>query len=83
MRFHGLAKVWWLEGTGDQRREYQNLDTYFNDVIVLAHANGDDSELTEGDYRYPFQYSLPSNLPCSVERVGAYIRYSVKAIIDR
>ncbi|XP_075246324.1 arrestin domain-containing protein 3-like isoform X2 [Convolutriloba macropyga] len=86
VKLHGLAKVWWLEGTGDQRREYQNLDTYFHDVIVLSHAETDEDAsevLPEGNHSYLFQYALPTNLPCSVERVGAYIRYSVKAIIDR
>jgi len=83
VKLHGLAKVWWLEGTGDQRREYQNLDTYFHDVIVLLQAEGDDTQLREGHHSYLFQFPLPTNLPCSVERVGAYIRYSVKAIIDR
>ncbi|XP_063716054.1 arrestin domain-containing protein 17-like isoform X2 [Symsagittifera roscoffensis] len=84
VRFHGLAKVWWLEGTGDQRREYQNLDTYFHDVLVLKQATeSEHDELCEGDHVFEFQYCLPPNLPCSVERVGAYIRYSVKAIMDR
>lgn len=36
-----------------------------------------------GFHKYPFTFSLPSNIPCSFEHVNGHIRYTTKAVIDR
>lgn len=36
-----------------------------------------------GFHKYPFNFSLPYNIPCSLEHLNGHIRYTTKAIIDR
>ena len=39
--------------------------------------------LPAGRYTYPFQCQLPANIPCSFEGDLGYVRYWVKATIEK
>ncbi|KMQ96436.1 arrestin domain-containing protein 3 [Lasius niger] len=39
--------------------------------------------MPEGFHKYPFNFSLPYNIPCSFEHANGHIRYTAKAVIDR
>jgi len=39
--------------------------------------------ISAGSNRYPFRIQIPHNIPCSFEHTYGYIRYTIKAIIDR
>jgi len=36
-----------------------------------------------GSYKYPFSFTLPSNVPSSFEGYYGYVRYTAKATMDR
>lgn len=36
-----------------------------------------------GFHKYPFNFLLPHNIPCSFEHTHGHIRYTTKAVIDR
>ena len=44
---------------------------------------GDNPVLAAGQYIYPFQFQLPNNLPSSYEAGIGYVRYRLKATIDK
>lgn len=45
----------------------------------------DNSQITilPGHHEYPFSFQLPHSIPSSFEHSYGYIRYTVKAVIDR
>jgi len=36
-----------------------------------------------GSYKYPFSFTLPTNVPSSFEGQQGYVRYTAKATMDR
>ena len=44
---------------------------------------GPQIELSPGNHKYSFSYTLPQNLPSSFESTYGHIRYTIKATIDR
>ena len=69
----------------DYDKIISNAEWRFENQNMPLFAEKEDSmaEFGAGEYEFKFQYRLPNNLPCSVERVGAYTRYSIKTVIDR
>lgn len=43
----------------------------------------DGTNIPEGKYSYPFQFTLPLDIPSSLEGSHYNIRYSIKATVDR
>ena len=72
-------------GSGKNRstRVYSAKETYLNTTVIFANKppNGD-LYLEVGEYAYPFQIVLPSNLPTSFEHTYGKVRYSIYGTID-
>ncbi|XP_076380768.1 arrestin domain-containing protein 2 [Megalopta genalis] len=64
---------------------YRASQQYFSIRGEILEPRGPDSRivLPEGCQQYQFQFQLPSNIPSSFEHRHGYVRYTVKAIIDR
>ena len=52
-----------------------------NELINFAGQVG--HKIPYGHNEYTFSFRLPNNIPCSFEHTNGYIRYTVKAVIDR
>ncbi|KAL6437103.1 hypothetical protein ACFW04_005004 [Cataglyphis niger] len=88
----GEANVSWkrsriVNNSRGNRTEVDHLrasEQYFNLTYYLfANTTGDQVRMPEGFHKYPFNFSLPYNIPCSFEHANGHIRYTTKAIIDR
>ncbi|EZA61081.1 arrestin domain-containing protein 2 [Ooceraea biroi] len=63
---------------------YAGRETYFHVTYpVLAKSKDGMAYIPAGLNRYPFHIQIPLNIPCSFEHKYGYIRYTIKAIIDR
>ncbi|XP_059470817.1 arrestin domain-containing protein 17-like isoform X2 [Neocloeon triangulifer] len=64
---------------------HQAFEEYFNTKFhVLGSKNSSEELILEpGNYTYPFYCTLPANLPSSFEGDFGFIRYSLKAEVDR
>ncbi|XP_011267384.3 arrestin domain-containing protein 17 isoform X1 [Camponotus floridanus] len=67
---------------------FRASEHYFNLTYYLfGNTTGSSSDgevrMPAGFHKYPFTFSLPSNIPCSFEHVNGHIRYTTKAVIDR
>uniref|UniRef100_A0A1B6CJ57 Arrestin C-terminal-like domain-containing protein n=1 Tax=Clastoptera arizonana TaxID=38151 RepID=A0A1B6CJ57_9HEMI len=92
IKFQGIAKVSWSEtdsvrqNDGNTRNEtvtYTAEEEYFSNKYNLAGGGNSELELPAGDLVYPFSTSLPPLLPSSFEGEHGYVRYTVKATLDR
>ncbi|KAK7476142.1 hypothetical protein BaRGS_00032635 [Batillaria attramentaria] len=87
LEFYGHSYLHWSEGSDKHRRHYSARETYFKSVVLiygkLPKDGSQEEEFTVGTHTFPFQYQLPPVLACSFEGDIGYVRYSVKAIIDR
>jgi hypothetical protein len=89
VKFHGFSHVRWSEqhGHGKHRHTvvYESWDTYFN-VIATVHGNARGSKdkfiLEPGAYAWPFQFSLPLNMPPSWEAQYGRNRYLIAPYVD-
>lgn len=91
LQFLGSARVHWTEthstGSGKTRRtetrHYSATETYFNFEILLFGPGTGSTILQAGHYTFPFTHTLPQNLPSSFESGIGYVRYQLKAKIDK
>ncbi|CAD6242599.1 GSCOCG00009532001-RA-CDS [Cotesia congregata] len=93
VKVKGEANVCWatdrqeLNNEGKYDNETQTVtghEEYFNmEYYLLGSPSGSEIELPIGEHSYPFQCPLPPNLPSSFEHDHGYVRYTVKASIDR
>ncbi|CAO4366123.1 unnamed protein product [Caenorhabditis nigoni] len=65
------------------RVNYSANVSYLQSTALLWTSQDGSNELPAGKYEWPFSYILPSNIPPSFEGKYGYIRYSVKAEVDR
>ena len=74
-------------GSGDNRDRrtirYKNEERYLDIQQNLYGYNGDSIELQMGSYEFPFNFTLPQNIPSSFEGPHGGVRYYVKVTIDR
>nr|CAG4641027.1 EOG090X09LQ [Eulimnadia texana] len=88
VKCEGKSEVEWSEssrGTGnDNRREiYRSSEQYFTQKIHIKGDESQNNEIEAGEYRFPFQFLLPLQLPPSFEGIHGNVRYIVKAKMDR
>lgn len=91
----GQGYVHWtnqkLRGPGEPRfkdtQHHSASEEYFeNTLILFGHGNAEKPDkcyLPAGKYTYPFQCQLPARIPCSFEGEHGYVRYWVKAAIEK
>ncbi|XP_072045131.1 arrestin domain-containing protein 3-like [Amphiura filiformis] len=93
LAFKGKAKTKWSEreGSGDNRRtvNYYLKEKYFQEKLIIAgkdkrHNVREIVQLDAGEHRFPFRFYIPAApLPYAFEGLHGYIRYYVKAKIER
>ncbi|XP_063233011.1 arrestin domain-containing protein 3-like [Bacillus rossius redtenbacheri] len=92
IRFKGEAEVKWQasesrkndDGTSSNVTvEYTGQEQYFENKFNLLGGGTGETIIPEGENTYPFVTHLPPNLPPSFEGEFGFIRYTVKAILDR
>lgn len=87
MEFEGKAYCHWTEeeGTGDDKRtvSYSGKEHFFEYKLWLVGSGASKFAHGPGRIGYPFQFTLPASLPSSFESRIGYIRYELKAKIDR
>ena len=98
MTIKGESKVWWSRQSGSSSSSYRSEESYVNERVFVLGGDGESKyfffylpvldgttelEISAGDYEYPFQFQLPTDIPSSF--VGRYgkIVYSVTAVVDR
>ncbi|CAG2057104.1 unnamed protein product, partial [Timema podura] len=90
IHFKGEAYVKWDESESRKNDdgtesnitvERTGQEQYFENKYNLVGAG--EMTLQQGDHVYPFTTHLPPNLPSSFEGEYGYIRYTVKATLDR
>ncbi|KAK3097174.1 hypothetical protein FSP39_007115 [Pinctada imbricata] len=89
----GKAFVHWtnqnMRGPGSPRykvvRHYSANEEYFDFVCTVLKSEEHNKRiiLPPGKYSYPFQFQLPPNLPSSFEGQYGYVRYWVKATVEK
>ncbi|XP_047003362.1 arrestin domain-containing protein 17 [Schistocerca americana] len=91
IQFKGEAYVKWDEmktrktNEGNTTREtivYTAQENYFENKFNLVGGSGE-MIIEPGEKIYPFSTHLPPNLPSSFEAEFGYVRYTVKAVLDR
>ncbi|CAD1470839.1 unnamed protein product, partial [Heterotrigona itama] len=82
----GKAHVHWDENilsTQNKQRTlyYTSSEKYFQLICnIIADSR---VKLPRGHNQYPFSFQLPYTIPSSFEHKNGYIRYTIKAVIDR
>ncbi|RLU22498.1 hypothetical protein DMN91_004776 [Ooceraea biroi] len=62
----------------------RRAEDFFREFYVMSSLISDGmAYIPAGLNRYPFHIQIPLNIPCSFEHKYGYIRYTIKAIIDR
>ena len=81
----GGAHVHWSEshGSGDSRT-YRNSVTYVKEKnLVWSKENSPSGELTVGEHVFPFQFTLPQNIPPSFKTVSGQVAYEITARLSQ
>ncbi|KAL7295316.1 arrestin domain-containing protein 17-like [Trichogramma pretiosum] len=87
----GESKVHWTKHrqikssahAGD-REHFKGEERYYTVASRLLYSeDAETTTLEVGNHIYYFSFQLPKNLPCSFEHRTGYVRYTIKAIIDR
>ncbi|XP_024944792.1 arrestin domain-containing protein 17 [Cephus cinctus] len=82
IRYKGEGNVRWKhEGSGTHT--CKATESYLRERSYIYGNGEDESEIPEGNHVFPFNWNLPSNIPCSFESFYGKIRYSIKAVVDR
>jgi len=80
----GKSRVYWSEsemkGRTTEIIHYQACENYCQQQAQLS---GDVGEVEPAEYEYKFQFQLAQQLPTSFEGVYGYVRYHVRARLDR
>ncbi|XP_059470670.1 arrestin domain-containing protein 17-like isoform X2 [Neocloeon triangulifer] len=64
------------------KRGYHASEDYINDHFAIF-GWGNKGTLEPGEYSFPFSYTLPMNLPSTLEAEFGYVRYTLTAVLDR
>ncbi|XP_029160939.1 arrestin domain-containing protein 17 [Nylanderia fulva] len=93
VKIKGEANTCWttdkqeMDERGQYRDETQTVtghEEYFETkYYLIGSASGGEIEIQSGEHKFPFTCSLPINLPSSFESDFGYVRYIVKATLDR
>ncbi|XP_068972904.1 arrestin domain-containing protein 2-like isoform X4 [Bombus flavifrons] len=84
----GISYVHWSESNsldGSKSRTYSKSEEYYHFKYNIFGTQDCQAEhkIPHGHNEYKFRFRLPNDIPCSFEHTNGYIRYTVKAVIDR
>lgn len=72
-----------MEENNDYTYTYSGRESLIRSEIVFVAKQGENDLFIEpGEHKYPFNITLPTHLPTSLEHVYGTIRYLIKATID-
>ncbi|XP_069691681.1 arrestin domain-containing protein 17-like isoform X1 [Periplaneta americana] len=91
IKFKGEAECHWSETRTVRRNgrnhthtvHYRGHELYFDNRVKLFGGSGDTETLPPGEHSFQFSMILPIHLPSSFEGSHGFVRYTVKAILDR
>lgn len=90
LKFRGEAQVSWTEQesrrsdngeTENYSVKYDAEEEYFENKMTLV-GGGGESKLEEGEQVYPFNISLPHQLPSTFNGEHGHVRYTAKVKVD-
>lgn len=79
----GVAKVSWTEKHGKTSHTYSASEEYFRQTLTIWSGADMDETFPAGEYRFPFAFQIPKDIPSSFESITGKVRYQVKAVADR
>ena len=84
----GISYVHWTESDSlndSKTQTYSNSEEYYHFKYNIFGVQDCQvgHKIPYGHNEYTFSFRLPNNIPCSFEHTNGYIRYTVKAVIDR
>jgi hypothetical protein len=79
VEFRGRASYVMSDGSGT----YTDCEKYFEKYLKVFGGRGYTEVLQSGEHYFQFSMILPNNLPSSFEGKYGYVRYRVKATLDR
>ncbi|XP_076662134.1 arrestin domain-containing protein 17 isoform X2 [Halictus rubicundus] len=80
LKYKGEAQVYFTDRSAGIRRKFSAFENYLHVETYLAGDGKEKSTITDGVY--PFNLTLPENLPCSFEGRYGRVRYSIRALLD-
>ncbi|GFG28507.1 hypothetical protein Cfor_03631 [Coptotermes formosanus] len=91
VKFKGEAECSWTERRTVHRNgksetvstHYRGYEMYFENSAKVFAGTGVTEVLPAGEHSFPFSMMLPIHLPSSFEGEYGYVRYTVKATLDR
>ncbi|KAL0271757.1 UNVERIFIED_CONTAM: hypothetical protein PYX00_008753 [Menopon gallinae] len=63
-------------------KERNENEIYFDDILPVYVASGENCCFSKGVHQYPIEYQLPCSLPSSLESPQGHVRYSLKVVTD-
>nr|XP_033186624.1 arrestin domain-containing protein 2-like [Bombus vancouverensis nearcticus] len=84
----GISYVHWSESDlldNSKSQTYSNSEEYYHFKYNIFGTQDCQAghKIPYGHNEYTFSFRLPNDIPCSFEHTNGYIRYTVKAVIDR
>ncbi|XP_076241588.1 arrestin domain-containing protein 17 isoform X2 [Calliopsis andreniformis] len=80
LKCKGEAQVYFTDRSAGIRRKFSAFENYIHVESYLVGDGKEKSTITGGVY--PFNLTLPENLPCSFEGRYGRVRYSIRALLD-
>ncbi|XP_059149719.1 arrestin domain-containing protein 3-like [Physella acuta] len=83
IKFIGRAKSKWDVSNGDTSKHYQAMEVYIDSEYHLYKSRSQTDNQPPGMHVYPFDFTLPTDVPSSFEGRRGYVRYQCIVTMDR
>ncbi|GFR81709.1 arrestin domain-containing protein 3-like [Elysia marginata] len=83
IKFTGRAKSKWDVSNGDSSKQYKATEVYIDSEHHLYRCRGENDLQPAGLHMYPFDFTLPSDVPSSFEGRRGFVRYLCVVTLDR
>ncbi|CAG5123270.1 unnamed protein product [Candidula unifasciata] len=83
IKFHGRAKSKWVVPNGDTSKRYQATEVYIDSEYQLFKCRDQNDIQPPGMHVYPFDFTLPPEVPSSFEGRRGFVRYQCIVTMDR
>lgn len=83
IKFTGSAKSKWDVSNGDSSKQYKATEVYIDSEHHLYRCRGENDLQPAGLHMYPFDFTLPSDVPSSFEGRRGFVRYLCVVTLDR
>ncbi|GFN79188.1 arrestin domain-containing protein 3-like [Plakobranchus ocellatus] len=83
IKFTGRAKSKWDVSNGDSSKQYKATEVYIDSEHHLYRCRGENDLQPAGLHMYPFDFTLPPDVPSSFEGRRGFVRYLCVVTLDR